>query len=167
MTRTEELRQQGHTEPTGDSESQYENIPFIRWGDSYNAVEGVIQGFFESPFGDPGNRDCLTMLVENLYKGDGEGSPVLMAQYKQEPAQPVEVGQRVNIGMTNAALKGKILEDRVGHKYHIGFERWVESKKGGNRFRFFAVIPMGEAKSNVEKVKEVLNAEVIDDDLPF
>ena len=72
----------------------------------------------------------------------------------------------MNLGLYSAALKGKITDQDVNKKFHIAFEQWGESK-GGNRFRSFAVIPMGEAKSNVEKVKEVLNAEVIDDDLPF
>ena len=75
-------------------------------------------------------------------------------------------GKAVNLGLYAAALKGKITDQDVGQKFHVAFEQWAESK-GGNRFRSFAVIPMGEAKSNVEKVAEVLDAEVVDDGLPF
>ena len=73
-------------------------------------------------------------------------------------------GNAVNLGLYAAALKGKITDQDVGKKFHIAFEQWAESK-GGNKFRSFAVIPM--AKSDVEKIAEALDAEVIDDSLPF
>ena len=168
--RTEELRAQGHTEPANDLESQYENTPFIRWGDKYNWVEGVIEGFFETKYG-----QCATLLVANVYS-DGDA---LMAQYGQDPAQPVAVGQKVNIGLYNAALQGKITEDKVGHSYHIAFEQWHETKNG-NKMRQFVQFDLGKTDTKpeasepqktetvtVEKVAEIFDAKIVDNDLPF
>ena len=161
MTRTEELRNAGQeSRGPAQGETQYENLPWVKWGDSYNYIEGVCTKFFETKYG-----LCCEFQVEDVYSD----SP-LQATGTNESNERFEVqvlpGKAVNLGLYAAALKGKITDQDVGQKFHVAFERWGESK-GGNRFRSFAVIPMGEAKSNVEKVAEVLDAEVVDDGLPF
>tara|TARA_R100000808_G_scaffold5443_2_gene16593 strand:+ start:594 stop:1133 length:540 start_codon:yes stop_codon:yes gene_type:complete len=177
-SRTEELRQQGHTEPVSNSESEYENVGFIRWGDTYNFVEGIIESFFDSKYGDPGNNECVTLLVTKI---NDEAVTPLVTQYKEDPPQPVKVGQKVNIGLNNAALRGKILPEKVGHEFHIAFEKWGKSTSSGFKYRIFTQFDLGkpENKSELEtpetessvvkEVAEALDAEVVkkDDDLPF
>ena len=159
MTRTEELRNAGQ-ESQGLGGEKYINLPWVKWGDDYNYIEGVCTKFFETKYG-----LCCEFQVDDVYKD----SP-LMATGTNQSNEKFEVqvlpGKAANLGLYAAALKGKITDQDVGQKFHVAFEQWAESK-GGNRFRSFAVIPMGEAKSNVEKVAEVLDAEVVDDGLPF
>ena len=67
----------------------------------------------------------------------------------------------------------------MGHSYHIAFEQWHETKNG-NKMRQFVQFDLGKTDTKpeasepqktetvtVEKVAEIFDAKIVDNDLPF
>jgi len=137
--RTEELRQLGYGDAMSPSEKgEYENTPFVDWGDSYNWLEGTIINFFDTKYG-----QCATLEVTATYDG-----AELVAKSRDHNGQEVRgfvvAGAKINVGLYSAALKGKIPAEKINHNYHIAFEGWGESK-AGNKYRIFTAFDLGEA----------------------
>lgn len=160
--RTDELRNSGKTERR-NVDGDRSDTPWIKWGDRYNWVDAKCMGFFETKYG-----LCVTLHVTDCYDGRGLKANGTNSE-GEDYTVIVEPEMTVNLGLYSAVLQGKITTDDEGKYFHIAFEQWGESR-GGNKFRMFTVIPLDPPKGAVEKVAEVLDAEVVKDDddgLPF
>lgn len=87
MSRTEEVRNSGARPIGGDGD----NAPFIKWGNSYAWVEGVIESFWEGDFG-----KVARLRVTNAH-------PELEGQKsKDEPREGIDPG---NDGQPRAIVR--------------------------------------------------------------
>jgi hypothetical protein len=163
MSRTDELRDSGARQVGGRGE----NAPFVKWGNEYVFVEGVIESFWSGEHGEVA-RLKVTQAHAEL---EGQLS-------KDEPRVAVEVGMVVNLGLGYAALSdiGPHLE---GAEIHVAFTEWGETK-GGNRFRNFTVFQLTDANESAPPApapgsrntsspppSQPAGAGVTDDDIPF
>lgn len=164
MSRTDELRESGARQVGGGGA----NAPFIKWGNSYVFVEGVIESFWSGEYGDVARLNVTQAHAE------------LQGQLsKDEPRVGIDVGDIVNLGLGYAALSeiGPHLE---GAEIHVAFTEWGETK-GGQRFRNFTVFQLTDARegappapaagsrntSSPAPSPQPAGADVIDDDIPF
>mgnify|MGYP003131891647 FL=1 len=152
IDRSEELRKQGYE--IGGQESEgggSDNSGFVKWGENENAIEGVIETFFDVD----GRQNCV-MKVEKVF-----GDDPLMAKNGTELTE-ITSGMSVALGLSSATLKDKIPGTDVGETYHILFQKWAISKKTGNRFRLFNTFKIPK-----DKAEPVKDTPAVNDDLPF
>lgn len=155
MSRTDEVRNSG-ARPIGGGD----NAPFIKWGNSYVWVEGVIESFWEGDFG-----KVARLRVTNAH-------PELEGQKsKDEPREGIGPGMTANLGLSYAALNG-IEEHLRGATVHVAFTGWGETK-GGQRFREFTVLELEPAPARQAPASSggggssSSPAPVTDDNIPF
>ena len=156
IDRSEELRKAGY-QVGAESETGEGNGGFVKWGENENAIEGVIESFFDVD----GRQNCTMKVIEVF------GDDTLMVKNGTE-LTPITPDMTVAMGLSSATLRDKIPGTDVGETYHIHFQKWGVTKSG-NRFRLFNTFKIPTSKpetSNVEKAAEVLDMKVVDD-LPF
>lgn len=160
MSRTDEIRKGGGGRERGGSGGG--GVPFVKWGDTYTWLEGLVTGSFETKYG-----LAVTLRVDAIH-ADG-----LKAQGRDDEGNEyvtsVALGTEVNIGTQSATLEGKITDADKGKCFHVAFEGWEESK-AHNRYRVFAVIELTErddANAADGSDDEEPQRHQHDDDLPF
>ena len=163
--RTEEIRAAGAVartkEVTADASGHYpEPAPYIKWGDEYAWVEGKAEALWDSPkgYGESCTLD-LTSCSENLV---GKLGTEIVA---------IKGGERANVGLGSATLKGTITAEDVeqGKHFHVAFLRWQEPANG-NRYRVFAVLEVAAPEADEDGIvalKVPAGADAADDSLPF
>jgi hypothetical protein len=79
----------------------------------------------------------------------------------------ISAGQRANVGLGSATLKGTITAADVaqGKHFHIAFMRWQEPVNG-NRYRVFAVLEVAAPDAEEQGIV-ALQVPEADDALPF
>lgn len=155
--RTDELRASGAVartkEVSGDASS--EPAPYVRWADEYAYVEGRVTELWDSP---KGYGESVAMTLTSC-------SDNLMGKLGTEIVA-ISAGQKANVGLGSATLKGTITAADVqqGKHFHVAFLRWQEPANG-NRYRVFAVLEVAAPEADEQGIVAV---KVPDDDaLPF
>lgn len=165
MSRTDELKRSG-AKPIGKGSGG--SAPFVKFGDDYAYVEGVIVDIWKGEYGRVA-KIRTTDVSENL-----------VAQMNaEEPTEPVRAGETVNVGLNFAALE-EVTDSFLGACVHIAFVEWGETKRG-QRFRAFDVLEVepapwqshdddDEAEPDAPSpspTSDRPDAGVTDDDIPF
>lgn len=125
MSKTDELREGGARKVGGGGDA-----PFVKWGNSYAYVEGVLQAIWEGDYGENAKvhvTDCSDNLEASMGKDD-------------EPSGVLE-GDTVNVSLNYSALDG-ITPGLKGKVVHVAFEGWQKSKRG-QEYRVFTVFDLG------------------------
>ena len=156
-TRTEELAAAGAVRrglPAAETDSGGERTPFIDWPPEGPAwIEGELVEVWEGTWGDNATL-TITGVSGGLSPRDG---------------QPFKIGERVNVGLSPAALKDTVSKDQIGGPpLHFAFLGWAESG-AGNKYRRFMVleVPGAVAEAKPPQVEAKPAEENNDDDLPF
>jgi len=158
MSRTDELKASGAVartkEVSGDAFA--EPAPYIKWADEYAWVEGQVTELWDSPKG-YGESVSLKLTACSFGLEGKLGSDLTS----------VNAGERVNVGLGSATLKGTITAADVqqGKHFHIAFIRWQEPVDG-NRYRVFAVLEVAPPGADEQGIV-TLQAPEADDALPF
>ena len=128
----------------------------MKWADDYAWVEGQAVELWDSPkgYGESVAMD-LTSCSDNL---EGRLATEIVA---------ISAGQRANVGLGSATLKGTITAADVaqGKHFHIAFMRWQEPVNG-NRYRVFAVLEVAAPDAEEQGIV-ALQVPEADDALPF
>jgi hypothetical protein len=162
MSRTDELKAAGAVartrEVSGDASA--EPAPYVKWGDEYAWVEGQAMELWDSPKGyGESVAMTLTSCSDNL---EGKLGTEIVA---------ISAGQRANVGLGSATLKGTITAADVAQDkhFHIAFIRWQEPVDR-NRYRVFAVLEVAAPdaeEQGIVALKVPAVAPEADDALPF
>ena len=145
MSRTDDLRQGGATDLTGEGGGG--GAPFVKWPTDtpYAYVEGELLKIWEGKYG-----KTATIKVSDRSEG-------LIAKGKDEEGEPYsttpKIGDEVNVGLNLAALEGRLTDDHIGQQVHIAFEGWAESKAGDTTYRLFTVLVMNGRAGGEEPPK--------------
>ncbi len=129
MSRTDDLKQRG---ARSIGRGAGGSAPFVKWGDEYTYVEGVILDMWKGEYGEVAKMRT-TDVSENL---------VAQISEDEGPA-PVAVGDTVNVGLGYASLQ-EVTSSFLGSTVHIAFIEWGETK-GGKKFRAFDVLEVEAA----------------------
>ena len=158
MSRTDELKASGAVartrEVSGDASA--EPAPYVKWADEYAWVEGQAVELWDSPKGyGESVAMTLTSCSDNL---EGRLATEIVG---------ISAGQRANVGLGSATLKGTITAADVaqGKHFHIAFMRWQEPVNG-NRYRVFAVLEVAAPDAEEQGIV-ALQVPEADDALPF
>jgi len=153
--RTEELAAAGAVRrglPASESDSSGERTPFVEWpSDGQAWVEGSLVEVWEGSWG-----LNATIVISGVSDGLGP-----------REGDPFKVGERVNVGLSAAALKETVSKEQIGGPaLHFAFLGWAESN-AGNRYRRFMVLEVpGEVVKSEAPTPEP-KEEINDNDLPF
>lgn len=166
MSRTDELKRSGAT-PIGRGSGG--SAPFVKFGDDYAFVEGVVVDIWKGEYGRVA-KIRTTEVSENL-----------VAQINaDEPTEPVRNGETVNVGLNFAALE-EVTDSFLGATIHIAFIEWGMTKSQ-QRFRSFDVLEVEAAPWQSHDDEDEAEPEpgpspppptsapdagVTDDDIPF
>ncbi len=129
MSRTDDLKRQG---ARSIGRGAGGSAPFVKFGDEYCFVEGIILDFWTGEYGRVAKMR-VTAKSKNLMGSMGA----------DEPQEPIEEGATVNVGLNYAALE-EVTDSFLGSTVHIAFIEWGETKKG-QRFRAFDVLEVEAA----------------------
>lgn len=158
--RTDELRASGAVARTKEAstEAWTEPAAYVQWGNDYAWVEGQAMELWDSPKGyGESVAFVLTSCSENLV---GKLGTEIVA---------ITAGQRANVGLGSATLKGTITAADVEQRkhFHVAFLRWQEPANG-NRYRVFAVLEVASPEAEEQGIVAVKVPEADGDDaLPF
>jgi len=161
MSRTAELKASGAVARTKEvsGDVSMDPAPYVKWGDDYAYVEGQVMELWDSPKGYGESVSiALTSCSDNLM---GKLGTEIVA---------ISAGERANVGLGSATLKGTITAADVqqGKHFHVAFMRWQEpANASGNRYRVFTVLEVAAAEAGEQGIVALKVPEADDDALPF
>ena len=161
MSRTAELKASGAVARTKEvsGDVSMDPAPYVKWGDDYAYVEGQVMELWDSPKGYGESVSiALTSCSDNLM---GKLGTEIVA---------ISAGERANVGLGSATLKGTITAADVeqGKHFHVAFMRWQEpTNASGNRYRVFTVLEVAAAEAGEQGIVALKVPEADDDALPF
>ena len=181
MSRTAELKASGAVARTKEvsGDVSMDPAPYVKWGDDYAYVEGQVMELWDSPKGYGESVSiALTSCSDNLMGKLGTEIVAISAGERVNvglgsatlKGTITAAGERVNVGLGSATLKGTITAADVeqGKHFHVAFMRWQEpTNASGNRYRVFTVLEVAAPEADEQGIVALKVPEVDDDALPF